>query len=167
MDPSGSARSASEKSFDFASLLISVDDWMFFTRPSPAPNQQRAIPKLRGLVDNVVTTAHSPFVWGSAAVLGAIAIGATWFWCTTKETAQNEVAKVHAENQRLFEEIDRLSRDNEMLLEGNTRAQQLNQEVRTLDTFAVETMLLRYPFLLSCAASYSIFCHISLKSALF
>lgn len=117
------------KPLNFLSGLSSAIPWPVSISAPPTP-ASRTAPLFRNAVTYVSDTIHSPWVIGGALALGAIAAGASWFYHHTVDVSQSQIARVEAENQRLFQEIDRLSRDNEMLLEGSHRAVQLNQEVR-------------------------------------
>lgn len=120
---------AAGKQVTVMSVMIGVP-WPFSNVAAPSAPLARNTSGIKNLVSGVFNTIQSPIVIGGVAAAAALAVGASWFWNHTNEVAQNTVTKVEAENARLFAEIDRLSRDNEMLLEGSHRATQLNQEVR-------------------------------------
>ena len=109
--------------------LIKLVPWPVNSAAAPSAVSLRTSSGVKSFLSGVLNTIHSPVVIGGVAAAAAIAVGASWFWNHTTEVAQTHVSRVEAENARLFAEIDRLARDNEMLLEGSHRATQLNQEV--------------------------------------
>ena len=98
---------------------------------SVIPSTSRAA-TFRSMIVPVVDALHNPWLVGGVVAVTAAAVGALSFLAYTKENSNAHIARIQAENQKLFSEIDRLSRDNELLLEGNHRAAQLNQEVQAL-----------------------------------
>lgn len=112
--------------------LINGQMWSLLSVSSSAPvtASLRSTSSLKGFLSGVLDRIHSPYLIGGTLAVTAVAISANWFFNAISNKTQEQVSKVEAENTRLFQEIDRLSRDNELLLEGSHRATQLNQEVR-------------------------------------
>jgi len=112
--------------------LINGQMWSLLSASSSAPvtASLRSTSSLKGFLSGVLDRIHSPYLIGGTLAVTAVAISANWFFNAISNKTQEQVSKVEAENTRLFQEIDRLSRDNELLLEGSHRATQLNQEVR-------------------------------------
>jgi len=112
--------------------LINSQAWSFISPSSSSSSTAslRATPQLKGFLSGVLDRLHSPYVIGGTLLVTAVAVGASWFFSAVSNQTHAQVSKVETENARLFQEIDRLSRDNDILLEGSHRATQLNQEVR-------------------------------------
>jgi hypothetical protein len=117
-----------------ASSLLGQD---FITTWMPVKSTTRVSSALPGstssfknIIAPVIDFVHNKWVIGGGIALVAVAAGVLSFAAYMDHSSASQIDKVQAENRRLFSEIDKLSRDNELLLEGNHRAAQLNQEVR-------------------------------------